>query len=78
MVVAVAGCALFTERETFGKGALQRRSAFVSARRDARVIGTWHVSLGKRGLSREKWLLAQDFPLEGGYPEIAPLRGNSL
>ena len=58
MVVAVAGCALFTERENFGKGVLQRRSAFASERRVARVIGTWHVSLGKRDLSREKRLLA--------------------
>ena len=57
---------MYTKRETFGKGVLQRRSVFGSARRDARVIGTWRVSLGKRDLSREKWLLAQDFPPEGG------------
>ena len=65
---AVAGCVLYMEEETFGKGVLQRCSVFVSVRRDAGVIGTWYVSSGERGLSREKRSLMQ-----GLSPEISPL-----
>ena len=78
LVGAVAGCTLYTKRETFGKGVLQRRPVFVSVRRGARVIGTWCVSLWKRSLSREKRLSAQNFSPEGGYLETAPSRSNSL
>ena len=64
---AVAGCVLYMKKETFGKGVLQRCSVFVSVRRAAGVIGTWCVSLGERGLSREKRLLMQVLS-----PEISP------
>ena len=60
------------------KASCSAAQSFVSARRFARVIATWHVSLEKWKLSREKRLLAWDFPREGGSPETAPLRGNSL
>ena len=41
---AVAGCALYMKKETFGKGILWLCPVFVIVRRDAVVIGTWHVS----------------------------------
>ena len=62
---AVAGCALYMKKETFGKGILWLCLVFVSVRRGADVIGTWCVSWGERGLSRGKRLLGQGFSLEG-------------
>ena len=50
------GCSLYTEKETFGKGFLSRFPSVVLVRRDARVISTWCVSLGKGELSREERL----------------------
>ena len=62
---AVAGCALYMKKETFGKGTLRLCPVFIIVHRDAVVIGTWRVSWGEKVLSRGKRLSGQGFSPEG-------------
>ena len=71
LAVAVARRALYTQGETFGKGALRSCRALVLARRDGCVIRTWCVFPREGGFSGEEQLSMQVSSPEDS-PQVFP------